>query len=79
MKNKKNIDIIEENSEAIEVETEQTLTLDQLASELAGLSKDHRKLVIKTAKRLARAYASLEEIADIMKREKQIDDMENEL
>lgn len=76
---KKNIEIIEENSEAIEVTTDQSLTLDQLATELAGLDADHRKQVIKTAKRLARAYASLEDLAAIMKRDRDIAEIEAEL
>lgn len=76
---KKNIEIIEENSEAIEVTTDQSLTLDQLATELASLNADHRKQVIKTAKRLAKAYASLEELADIMKRDRDIAEIEAEL
>lgn len=79
MKNKKNIDIIEENSEAIEVETDKSLTLDELAFALADLTADHRKLVIKTAKRFARAYKDLEEIHDQMRRQNEIDAMENEL
>lgn len=76
---KKNIEIIEENSEAIEVTTEQSLTLDQLATELASLNADHRKQVIKTAKRLAKAYASLEDLAAIMKRDREIAEIEAEL
>lgn len=76
---KKNIEIIEENSEAIEVTTDQSLTLDQLATELASLNADHRKQVIKTAKRLAKAYASLEDLAAIMKRDRDIAEIEAEL
>jgi hypothetical protein len=76
---KKNIEIIEENSEPIEVTTDQSLTLDQLATELASLNADHRKQVIKTAKRLARAYASLEDLAAIMKRDREIAEIEAEL
>jgi len=76
---KKNIEIIEENSEAIEVTTDQSLTLDQLATELASLNADHRKQVIKTAKRLAKAYASLEDLAAIMKRDREIAEIEAEL
>lgn len=76
---KKNIGIIEENSETIEVTTDQSLTLDQLATELASLNADHRKQVIKTAKRLAKAYASLEDLAAIMKRDREIAEIEAEL
>ncbi len=76
MTKKKNIEIIEENSEAIEVATDQNMSLEHLAEELAALNADHRKQVIKTAKRLAKAYASLEELADIMARENAIEDME---
>ena len=79
MKNKKNIDIIEENSETIEVDTDKSFTLDELAFALADLNAEHRKLVIKTAKRFARAYKDLEEIHDQMRRQNEIDEMENEL
>lgn len=75
MTKKKNIEIIEENSEAIEVATDQNMSLEHLAEELAALNADHRKQVIKTAKRLAKAYASLEELADLMARENAIEDM----
>lgn len=79
MTKKKEIEIIEENSEAIEVETDKSLTLDELAFALADLTAEHRKLVIKTAKRFARAYKDLEEIHDQMRRQNEIDAMENEL
>lgn len=79
MTKKKEIEIIEENSEPVEVTTDQSLTLDELALALADLTPDHRKLVIKTAKRFAKAYKDLEEIHDIMRRDRQIDEMENEL
>lgn len=74
---KKNIDIIEEPSEVIEVNT--NLTMEDIAYELAALSPEHRKLIIRTARRLARAYKSVEEIQQKMSELKQIEDMENEL
>lgn len=76
MTKKKNIEIIEENSEAIEVETDQNMSLEYLAKELAALNADHRKQVIRAAKHLVKAYASLEKLAGIMARENAIEDME---
>lgn len=73
MTKKKNI---EENSEAIEVATDQNMSLEHLAEQLAALNAEHRKQVIKTSKRLAKAYMSLEELADLMARENAIEDME---
>lgn len=77
MTKKKEIEIIEEHSEPIEVET--NLTLEDLVFELASLTPEHRRLVIKTARRFAKAYKSIEEIQEKMRKQKQIEEMENEL
>jgi len=74
---KKNINIIEEPSEFIEVET--NITLEDLVFELASLTPEHRRLVIKTARRFAKAYKSIEIVQEHMKQQEQIEQMENEL
>lgn len=75
----KNIDIIEEHSEPIEVITPQSLSLEELSKELAKLTAYHRKAVIKAAKQIARAYASIERIHQLMDAEQKIREAEEGL
>lgn len=76
---KKNIELIKEQSEAVEVYTEQTLSLEALAKQLAKLTDCHRKAVIKAAKQLARAYESIERINQLMDTEQRIREAQEEL
>lgn len=57
---KKNINIIEEQSETLEINNHD-MKLDELAKHLAHLRPEYRKEVIRTAKKLAKAYKSYQD------------------
>lgn len=57
----KQIKVITENSETIKVNNHD-MKLVELAQELAKLSPAYRKEVIRTARKLARAYKSYQDI-----------------
>ena len=57
---KKNINIIKEQSETIEINNHD-MKLDELAKHLANLRPEYRKEVIRTAKKLAKAYKSYQD------------------
>lgn len=58
---KKQIKVITENSEAIKVNNHD-MSLAEIAEALAGLTPAYRKEVIRTAKKLAKAYKSYQDI-----------------
>lgn len=58
---KKTIKVITENSEAIKVNS-RDMSLTEIAEALAGLKPAYRKEVIRTAKKLAKAYKSYQDI-----------------
>lgn len=57
---RKKVNIIEEQSEPIAVNT-RNMKLDDLAKQLASLRPEYRKEVIRTAKKLAGAYKAYQD------------------